>query len=377
MSRIGDLDAFLEEALRESRAHEAARPIAIGSERLVEREGSVVDQADRYRADLARRSARAANQAFRAYVDTRNALRARLRDLEAKMKKAAAAGEDLSAGWLYQQQRLQTLLEHADREVLRYARRLERHLVDAQRDAIAAAQQHTATMVGSQLAPAAGRAEVSFTRLNGRALEEILAQVSGGPVQALLASLGPDAARELGDVLVRGVGLGQSPRTIAQRLRRVVDVPRARAQTIARTEVTRAYRTSAQQAMLANPNVVAGWVWTASLAGSCPVCVAMHGTFHQPHEVFASHPNCRCAPTPVTKSWEELGISGVRDARPVIEPGVEWFARQPVELQRQVLGPGKHDLYTAGDLQLADLVGYRVDPAWGPVRFEKPLTAVA
>jgi hypothetical protein len=76
---------------------------------------------------------------------------------------------------------------------------------------------------------------------------------------------------------------------------------------------------------------------------------------------------------PVTKSWEELGFTGIEDTQETFKSGPEWFAGFSDKDQLKVLGRGKYELYKAGKLQLSDLVGYKVDPVWGPQRFEKSL----
>src|SRR5690606_4098607 len=109
---------------------------------------------------------------------------------------------------------------------------------------------------------------------------------------------------------------------------------------------------------------------------TCPVCIAMHGTFHTLDETMDSHPACRCAMIPWTRSWEELGFPGIPDRRTRVEPGVEWFARQDAATQRRILGPAKYAAYQAGDLELMDLVGVKTHPRWGRTRFERSLRSI-
>jgi hypothetical protein len=91
------------------------------------------------------------------------------------------------------------------------------------------------------------------------------------------------------------------------------------------------------------------------VAHNCAVCLAMDGTVHQLSEDFASHPSCRCAAVPITEYSDPPG-----------ETGEEWFAKQPEELQRKILGPSKHSLYKTGTMSLSDLVEKTNHPRWGP-----------
>jgi hypothetical protein len=101
----------------------------------------------------------------------------------------------------------------------------------------------------------------------------------------------------------------------------------------------------------------------------------MHGTVHPLDEPFASHPNCRCQATPITKTWAELGFTGIPDL-PEPEPGSAVFARLSEAEQRQILGPGKLELFKAGKLELRDLVAVTNSRVWGKGRRERTLREV-
>lgn len=83
--------------------------------------------------------------------------------------------------------------------------------------------------------------------------------------------------------------------------------------------------------------------------------------------------NCRCVPIPLTATWAELGFEDVAEAATPVQDGADWFAGQTEEVQQAILGPGKLALYQSGDMALADVGGFRDDPEWGPVRFERSL----
>jgi hypothetical protein len=147
--------------------------------------------------------------------------------------------------------------------------------------------------------------------------------------------------------------------TIGHRaLQQAIEPVKDRALLVGRQEVYRAYRAGAL-AGLREARLVAGWYWRASLGPRCcPVCIALHGSFHPLDEGFASHAGCRCIPVPGSQRVS----------------GVDWFAAQDEDTQRAILGPGKFRLFQSGDLALPDLVAETDSPRWGPGRAERPLS---
>jgi len=83
--------------------------------------------------------------------------------------------------------------------------------------------------------------------------------------------------------------------------------------------------------------------------------------------------NCRCAMIPETRTWDELGFRGIAETSVQVEAGADWFARQSVDLQREILGPTKLVAYQGGAIRLEDLVGVRQDPRWGITRHQLSL----
>ena len=105
----------------------------------------------------------------------------------------------------------------------------------------------------------------------------------------------------------------------------------------------------------------------------------MNGTEHDLSESLDSHPNCRCAPLPKTKSWASilgpLGIdtSDIPETTIQVQSGADWFDNQPAATQQAILGNAKYAAYKAGALKLSDLVYHGHDPDWGGYRQEKSL----
>jgi len=147
-----------------------------------------------------------------------------------------------------------------------------------------------------------------------------------------LKALSAQQIEGIGDTLVQGVVRGYHPMRVAREItQNVVGVPEARAATIARTEIMRAYRTSSTQFYADNmyrvgangvaSGVVTGWVWECS-AGSntCAACYAMSGQTFPADAEMDSHPNCFPSGTVVT-------------GPPVLGSSTRWYEGELVDIK--------------------------------------------
>lgn len=187
----------------------------------------------------------------------------------------------------------------------------------------------------------------------------------GSPLRQLFQDIAPRMAERLQKTFVANVAMGRNPRETAKALQETAQIAISQAQTIARTETLRAYRSAVQTFYEENATEtgIQGWIWLADTKGirsrirTCGFCWAMHGSKHNVTEEMATHPNCRCSMAP----WhDEIPIPN----------GVEEFAQIPVTQKLQILGPTKFDAYQRGELQLNQLVGFRQDPRWGLTGYE-------
>jgi len=207
-----------------------------------------------------------------------------------------------------------------------------------------------------------------FNRVPVGALVDLTGQLRPASPLMSLPGLNNAALRDIGRHMVAGMATGTHPRTVASRIVKTVDIPLARARTIARTEMLRAYRTSSIATWEQN-TMVDGWTWHADLTSrTCAACWAMHGKSFPLTTPFGSHPNCRCHPVPKVLPLSALGITGVDMPAEVIEPGADVFARLPPREQLKILGRGKFDAYQSGAISLDDVVSARVTEEWGVTR---------
>jgi SPP1 gp7 family putative phage head morphogenesis protein len=303
-----------------------------------------------------------------------------------RVQRAKERGQ-FSPSWGFQEERYADLLNQVSAEITGLAQHVEGVIPPSQQYAISQAQAMVEHSISSQGAAATGavraKVNVSFSRLNSSAVENLVANLSAGsPLKTLIDGLPDVTVSKVREALKDGLIHGINPNVTARIIKRASTVPLIRAQRIARTETMRAYNNAAIESMRHN-SVVIAWMWAASLSQrTCPVCLAMNGTIHPLDEPFASHVSCRCVPLPWTKSSDELfgRPSGAPGGLPGIDPnrGWQWFQAQPEPIQRLMVGPGK--LRMLGEMAergianpLHSLVGYRVDPTWGAERFERTL----
>lgn len=338
----------------------------------------IFETADRFRAELLRRERQAATELVRVYGAVWQRIKQRLDDLGEQIQQARARGEEVSPAWLFQFERLQTLQRQVEAEIREFARFAESRIIAEQHEAVQAAQEHAEALMRAGLGEPSPGVTVTFAKLPRDAVQDLVGFLQdGSPLRELLDELGPEASQQVRRALVTGVATGQHPTVIARQVRQALGGNLVRALTIARTEVLRAYRESSRRVYEANRDVMEGWIWhSAANARTCAFCWSMHGSFHRLDERFATHPRCRCAMIPATRSWRDLGFRDVPETRAEVTPGPELFARLPEDEQRAILGPAKFAAYQAGRITLEDLRGFRRDPRWGPVGYERSLREV-
>lgn len=274
------------------------------------------------------------------YSGAYDAISGQLDTLAATMDAASAAGEDITPAWLQRQGQLQSTLDQIQAEIDRFS--------GAARETLGSAQAHAAAL-GVSSAQGQINASTGVSQQWGvpsqAALESLAgAMVPSSPLYDLFQQMGPDAATAVRLGLFNGLAAGQNPRVVAAQLSQdVTDLTYRRAETIARTEMLRAYRSAALQTYQANSDVVQGWTWLAGMTlNTCGFCWSMNGSQHTLDETLDSHAQCACQMLPNTSSWSDLfGDLGMDDLEtldeegglppePVIEP------RQPPGMQEKL-----------------------------------------
>jgi hypothetical protein len=218
----------------------------------------------------------------------------------------------------------------------------------------------------------------SFARLPVDAVEAA-AGLTGkdSPLNARLEELfGEYVAEQIENHIVDGIAKGQNPREIDRILRRNIQdgmgTGLTSVLTTIRTAQIKSYQIGNHATYLANNNIVKGWVWHAELGSACLSCTAMHGTIHPLDEVLSDHHAGRCAPLPQTISYQDLGL----DIEEVVQPiksGEDWFNSQPVNVQREMMGPSMFQAWQDNKFQFNELSKPYEDAIYGQLLREASL----
>jgi SPP1 gp7 family putative phage head morphogenesis protein len=330
-----------------------------------------------YRQQLNQHDAQAQRTLSDAYKRTLASIQPALDRLYQQIDDKQQAGQAVPLSWLYEEHRLENIKQLVRSQINHYSGYTQFQVEQLQRIGVS---------LGSQSAQAQLQASVpkgvnwQFGMPDTNAINDLVsASQPGSPLHDLFSTFGSQAADDVAGRLITGITLGQGPRMVARSVADALDIPRARALTIARTEMLRAYRSAALENYKANDDVVGGWIWSASLSPrTCAACIAMNGTKHTLDETLDSHPNCRCAMVPETKSWSDilgpLGIStaNIPDTTVDIQSGSDWLDNQDEATQQAILG-NKYSGWSNGDFTLDDLVGTSQSDDWGSSIYVKSL----
>lgn len=226
-----------------------------------------------------------------------------LKEMQTAEQQAAATGTPFNALiWLHQAQRLDTLLRAVQEDFGAFSHTAQQLVIEQQHNALEVGYEDSLALLKTRLPGI----DLQFGRPSEQALDVL---INRGASHIKIAALFQKMDRQTLDLvrkrLISGLLLGENPRQIARDLAQALKLPLNRALTIARTENINAYRTAALDTYRANSDVVTGWTWSAA-PGACPFCQGMDGTHHTLGETLDSHPCCRCAMLPDTKSFDEI-----------------------------------------------------------------------
>jgi hypothetical protein len=265
--------------------------------------------------------------------------------------------------------RVRVALDAATAELTALAQLTGVRVTRAVEDVTTATTTWEARILASQLPATAGPgAQILQSRLPATVLATIVERTTQA-IESRRAPLAADAATAMRRALVRGVALGSNPRTTAARMLTTTETSfnggLARALNIARTETLDAQRTAAAAYQRQHQDVLRGWVWTCKLdSRSCPSCWSRHGTIHPLTEPGPNdHQQGRCARTPLTRSWAELGIA-IPEPESVLPNAEQRFNQLSREEQLRVMGPARLKALEDGTLTWDQLSVHQTNPGW-------------
>lgn len=331
----------------------------------------VEQEAARQRARLKAIEDAQTREITRSYTQVAQRLVSNLRALTDLIERETARGVEVRPVWLFAQDRYRKLISDLEAHTQRFLASAAVTISDGQRTAVDEAFADGQRLAKLALGPAPDnvilRVTGAWDRLPGAALDTFIGRAQDGAALGdFLTELAPLSPHKVKDTLAFGVAAGKNPRVIAREVQQAAQITPQRALVIARTEIVQAHRQAVTETWKAT-GVVQTWTWRCARdSRTCPACWAMDGTEHPIDEEMGSHPQCRCARIPRTRSWAELGLAGVPDRRPVLAPAGDVFAALVEADRLAVLGRAKLDAYNNGDITLQDLVKPTSSERWGP-----------
>lgn len=140
-----------------------------------------------------------------------------------------------------------------------------------------------------------------------------------------MKGLSAESKKKLNRILAQGLADGKHPRQIAKQMtEEIAKLSRARANTIARTEIIRAHAEgqldSFQALGVEELGVLAEWS-TAGDDAVCPLCEPMEGqvfSIEEARGMIPRHPNCRCTFIPAEELTKKQQQAASKDAQRAI-----------------------------------------------------------
>lgn len=297
----------------------------------------------------------------RALQEAKQAISVDLNALMAQIEVRSKSGLPVDGGWLWQQSRLRQALGLIEDRLDAFGKLALSATEAGQTAALDRTPTDIDAMFRSLRIPPG-----SYKLINTRALDRLIGHFAdGSPIRTYFERYGDSVASGIERKLIGGVLRGAGPRETARKIlaevrRQVEDAAEKkglRAIATARTETLRVYREATIDGYAENSQLVDGYIRLATLDHrTCPVCLALSGTWSPLSDPFESHVSCRCTLVPSMRSMPmDYGQSGA-----------QWFDDQDEEIQVQVLGPGKYELFKNKQLQLRDLIRRSTSPTFGP-----------
>lgn len=281
-----------------------------------------------------------------AYARTLPRLRAEIDTLDRRLRDLYAVNGDISAQELRDLREWKALLTSIEAENRDFAVIARNETAQGQQTAIRAGTSAAQEMAQSTSGRAGPAVAAAWNRPDPAALEQLINYVDGPALRTEFAQFGERAAEQFADVMLTAVAQGKNPLALARIMEMWLGVPYAQAENLARTTQLWSYRSATHAAYRANSDVVTGWVWySAADARACISCWSQHGSVHPVNEILDDHYRGRCVPVPVVR-----GTTWADD----FESGPERFERLGTEQQRQIMGPGMHAAWRAGDVRWND-----------------------
>lgn len=324
----------------------------------------VLAAAARFKAELLRNEAESTRRLTNAYGMAYQRIGAQIQAL-----REILTDEPMTRRRAGQLAQLRALRQQIETELGRFGIVAENEFDQSTQRSITLGLQHSAGLINAYFASPQARQALtaSLTQLAPEQVETLLGFLADdSPLrQGLTANLGAAVGDRVTDRMIDGMVRGFNPVKTAQIVRAEMGVGLGWAINATRTANLWAYREATRANYAANPRVVSGWTWLATLDGRvCGLCLSQHGSRHSLTETLNGHHQCRCTMIPELPLAKSLGLD-----LPDIEPGEEWFKRQGEATQRGILGPGMWQAWREGAVTFDQFRGHTYEhPAYGTMQ---------
>lgn len=306
-------------------------------------------------------------QMVRAWLLVEESLEGSISALLNEIKIAAASGDVLSRAKILRLRRYQELVAQIDIQLAKYVDDFAAPLITAGQSEIAGLALSDAAQATQMSFLTSASLGPTFNRLPVGATEFMVGLAGdGSPLVDLLTRRivgDPSIIVQITDTLVESTALGVSPNVTARLIKDNLAGGLDKALQIARTEQLRVYRESSRLQYEESGVVTAYKRLSAKDDRVCPACLMADGMILRLEVEFAEHVRGRCTLVPVV-----IGADV-----PQWETGREWFEKQPEDVQRKILGPGRFDAWKDGQFELDDLITERKSSVWGASLVPTPL----
>jgi len=325
-------------------------------------EPEVVRLARQFRAELASADERQLRLMAARYLDVADALQDGIESLALSIEELRAEGKAVAIGRIYRLERYQRLLGQLMRELSRFNGWALAIINTRQRELIVQGAEDASSLLR------AGQPGITvrFDALHREAIEAMVGIArEGTPLAALLDASYGETTAAIHRTLASSIGLGRGPRQTARLLTKNCQLPLQRALRIARTEQLRAYRLATLDTYR-SAGVALYQRVAARDPNTCIACLSMDGTIYSTETSLDDHVNGRCSIVPLFSAAEAYAAGAAQ----------EWFDAQDRDMQLQIMGPARLELYRSGRVDWSELAVRKDDPIWGGAWVPTPVSVL-
>lgn len=292
-------------------------------------------------------------QLVRDWMPAYRLLDKRIRELTDLIESKRADGELVSWSYIHAQERYKIMMAEAKRAVDAYNQAAEGIISGAEADAVETGMDNARTVIG-----VVEPTDPMWTRINKRETRIMSGMLSEpSPLSKLLSESWPLLRDNLDEILLGGISAGMGADWFAKRLKDVTGMPPRRAETIARTEVNRAYRQANLETMRSS-RAVKGYRRICYKPTACFACLMLDGEYYDKLEDFSDHPNGKCAAVPVTRYYDPGEEQGW-------QKGSDYFERLTEKEQRRLMGHGRYEAWKNDGVRPKEMVYIKQNDLWG------------